>query len=180
MKNKIIKSFLFKSMISILLFLIFLIGIKTDKDFEKIIYKSFYHNNISFAKFNDTYNKLFGDLFPLNNISDLSVEVFNEKINYLSFNEYKDGVLLTLEDGYLVPFIDDGIIIFKGYKKDYGNVIVVQNSDDLEIWYCNIKNNNINLYEYVEKGDYVGEVDNNKLVLVFYRNGEIEDYKKYI
>lgn len=180
MKNDIIKSFLFKSMISILLFLVFIIGKKLDKDFEEIIYRNFYYNNISFAKFNKIYTKIFGDLFPLNNITDLTIEVFDEKISYLGSEEYKDGVLLTLEDGYLVPFIDDGIIIYKGYKKDYGNVIVVQASDDLEIWYCNIKDNNANLYEYVKKGDYVGEAENNKLILVFYRNGEIENYKKYI
>ena len=36
------------------------------------------------------------------------------------------------------------------------------------------------LYDYVEKGELLGETNNNTLFLTFQKNGEYLDYKKYI
>ncbi len=178
--KKWIKLFLFKSMLAIILFLLYIICVRKIDSFDNYIYQNIYNKNISFAVFNKWYNEKFGSFFPINTINDSTVKVFSDKLNFLDFEEYKDGVILTVDKKYLVPFIDDGIVVFKGNKKDYGNVIIVENSDGLDIWYCNIVNDNIELYEYINKGDYVGEVENDKLILVFYKNGEKEDYKKYI
>ncbi len=177
---KYIKTFLNKTMISIILFLFFLIGTKKIYNFEQIIYKNVYNKSISFAAINKWYTENFGSFWPINNINEVTVEVFDEKLNYKDYSDYKEGVELTVEKKYLVPLIDDGIVIYKGHKNDYGNVIIIENSSGLDIWYCNIVNDNIEIYEYVKKGDYIGEVENDKLVLVFFKNGEKEDYKKYI
>ena len=178
--KKYIKTFFSKCMISIIIFLLYLIGRNKINNFDNYIYENVYNKNISFAKFNKWYNEKFGTFFPINNIGESIIEVFNEKLDYKDFKDYKDGVILTVEKNYLVPFIDDGIVIFKGKKKDYDNVIIVQNQDGLDIWYCDIVNDNIELYEYVKKGDYIGEVKDDKLILAFFKNGEKENYKKYI
>ena len=39
---------------------------------------------------------------------------------------------------------------------------------------------NVSMYEYVEKGDLLGEVSTTELYLLFKKNGEILDYKEYI
>ncbi len=178
--KKCFKTFISKSMLSFILFLLYLIGTKRINNFDNYVYNNVYNKNISFAVLNKWYIEKFGDLFPINPFKETTTEVFDEKLNYTSYSDYKDGVLLNIENNYLIPFIDDGIVIYKGNKKDYGNVIIVENSDGLNIWYCNIKNDNIELYEYIKKGEYIGEATDNKLILVFYKNGEKEDYKKYI
>ena len=169
-----------KTMLSTILFLLYLVGVKKINNFDTFIYENIYNRSISFAAINRWYTEKFGNLFPINIFSENAIEVFDEKLIYSNYETYKDGIKLTVEKGYLVPFIDDGIVIFKGYKKDYGNVIIVENSDGVDIWYCNIINDNIGLYEYIKKGDYIGEANNNELILAFFKNGEIEDYKKYI
>ena len=46
--------------------------------------------------------------------------------------------------------------------------------------YSNINASNYKLYDYVEKGKLLGEVDGNKLYLSFEKEGKYLDYKKYI
>ena len=36
------------------------------------------------------------------------------------------------------------------------------------------------MYDYVKKGDLVGEVKGNTMYLLFEKNGKFLDYKKYI
>lgn len=50
----------------------------------------------------------------------------------------------------------------------------------MDVFYGNIKNDNINLYDYVEKGELLGEVSGNKLYLVFQKDGKYLDYKEFI
>ena len=108
------------------------------------------------------------------------VLVFNESLSYKSKDRYLDGVILTVDDNYIVPSISDGIIIFIGEKDGYGKTIIVEDDTGLDIWYSNINVLNISLYEYVKKGDYLGEAIDNSLIMSFQKKGIIEDYNKYI
>lgn len=177
--NNYLKMFLAKVLICALLFLFFLIGIKKIENFDTLIYEKIYNNNISFAKLNKWYNKYFGELFPVKSI-DTDVAVFNDSLEYSEQKDYLDGVLLTVEDNYLVPIIRDGIVVFIGEKDEYGKTIIVEDEEGIDTWYSNVQTSNINMYDYVKKGDYLGEVLDNKLILVFQKNGKTEDYRKYI
>lgn len=176
--DKFIKLMLIKTMICIILFLVFLIGIKKVEGFDLLIYEKIYTKNFSFAKFNSWYEKNFGNLFPVKTIED--VKVFSENLTYKEKEEYKDGVVLTVSDNYLVPSINNGIVVFIGDKKDYGRTIIIEDDKGVDIWYSNINLLNINMYDYVKKGDYLGEVIDNKLIMVFQKDGKKEDYNKYI
>ena len=46
--------------------------------------------------------------------------------------------------------------------------------------YSNIKNNKYKLYDYIEKGELLGEVNGDNLYISFQKNGEYLDYKNYI
>ena len=63
-------------------------------------------------------------------------------------------------------------------KKEYGNTIIVQRPDNVEVWYSNVKTN-LKMYDYIEKGTNVGEADNT-LYLVFKKDGAILNYADYI
>ena len=53
--------FAIKSMLSIMLFLLFLIGNKKIDNFNEFIYNNIYSNNITFAKFYNIYKTYFGN-----------------------------------------------------------------------------------------------------------------------
>ena len=107
------------------------------------------------------------------------VSVFNEKINYKEKYDYNDGVKLVVDNNYLVPVFESGIVVYKGEKDNYGYTVIVQQVDGVDVWYSNISSD-IDLYDYVEKGSLLGEVKDNNLYLYFYKNGEFIDYKTYI
>ena len=176
--KKLINKIAYKFLLSILLFLLFLICNKKIEGFNSFIYDKIYSSNISFAKINNWYESHFGSIFPVKSITE--VQVFDEALSYKSKESFLDGVKLTVNDNYIVPSINDGIIIFLGEKENYGKTIIIEDELGVDTWYCNINIGNINIYDYVNKGDYLGEVIDNKLIMVFQKEGKIEDYNKYI
>ena len=178
MKKRKINILISKFLLSIILFLLFIIGHRKINGFDNLIYEKVYNNSFSFAKINSWYQSHFGNLFPIKSIDE--VQVFNESISYIDKNPYLDGVLLNVSDNYIVPSITNGIVIYIGNKDKYGSVIIVEDEKGIDTWYCNINIGNINMYDYIKNGDYLGEAIDNKLILVFQKNGEVEDYNKYI
>ena len=87
---------------------------------------------------------------------------------------------LNVEDNYLIPIIENGIVVFIGNKDNYGKTVIIEQVDGIDVWYSNIKANNIKMYDYIEKGSLIGEVKGKKLYMVFQKDGAFLDYKKYI
>lgn len=175
------KRFVNKLLISILLVLIVLICIKKNPNLKTTIKEKVFNNNISFAKINKWYKEKFGSILPIDNvIPDDSVSVFNEQLKYKDDNLYKDGVKLTVEDNYLIPVLQSGIVIFIGEKENYGKTVIIQQVNGIDVWYGNVNNINVKLYDYVEKGSLLGNSENNTMYLVFQKDGKYLDYKEYI
>ena len=107
-------------------------------------------------------------------------QVFQEELTYQKSKSYLDGVKLQVNDNYMVPALESGIVIFMGEKEGYGNTIVIEQIDGIDVYYSNISSDGIKLYEYVEKGKLLGEAEDNQLYLVFQKDGSFLDYKKYI
>ena len=179
MKKQSIRVIFFtKLFITIIITLIILIIIKSSSSFKNIFYKKVYSDNISFAYFNNLYEKYIGNT----KIKDMMIKtktVFNEKLEYDSLEPYLDGVSLKVKNNYLVPISESGIVVFIGDKEGYGNTVIVQRIDGIDEWYGNIENVNVKLYDYVKKGELLGEVNNN-LYLVFKQGGNILNYEEYI
>ena len=175
------KRFVNKLLISILLVLIVLICIKKNPNLKTTIKEKVFNNNISFAKINKWYKEKFGSILPIDNvIPDDSVSVFNEQLKYKDDNLYKDGVKLTVENNYLIPVLQSGIVIFIGEKENYGKTVIIQQVNGIDVWYGNVNNINVKLYDYVEKGSLLGNSENNTMYLVFQKDGKYLDYKEYI
>lgn len=169
-----------KLIITIVLTIVSLIILKTSTTFKTGFYKYVYDSNISFASINNLYQKYFGSPLPFKDWFDYTKPVFNEQLTYKSSEDYKEGVKLDVDTNYLVPLLESGIVIFVGEKEEYGNTVIVQQANGIDVWYSNLGEINVKLYDYLEKGSLLGETFENNLYLVFIKDGEVLDYKKYI
>lgn len=177
-KNKII-NFFNKILICFILTIICLIFMKSNNNFKNFVSKEVFHNNISFAYFNNLYNKYFGKVLPNYKIKE-TTPVFNEKLEYKNINKYYDGYKLEVDNSYLVPIIESGIVVFSGSMENYGNVLIIEGIDGVDIWYGNIKNTSLKIYDYVNKGDFLGECNDNYLYIVLEKNKEYLKFEEYI
>mgnify|MGYP003319817741 CR=1 FL=1 len=178
-------NFLFKEIskicICIILVLINLILFKAFPNFKKGFYTAVYEKNISFSSINEFYKKHAGSSLPFENLFNSPTStVFNEKLTYSENHKYLDGVKLIVQENYLVPALDKGLVIFIGEKESYGKTVIIQQSNGIDVWYGNLENINVNMYDYIEQGSLLGEVTTKELYLLFKKDGENLDYKEYI
>lgn len=179
LKRKV-KILLSKFLISIIIFLVALICIKKDISLKKIIKENIYEKSIKFNSNQKLYDKYFGSYLSLERTNNDTQAVMNEIINYSKEEKYENGVKLTVEDNYLVPVLESGVIVYIGEKDKLGNTVIVEQVDGIETIYSNINTSNYKLYDYVEKGDLIGETLSKNLILQFQKNGEYLDYKEII
>lgn len=178
--KKQIKIIISKLLITTIFFLIGMILVKNNVQYKNIIRETIYEKSLKFTKAKQLYQKYFGSVFSINNLVYEESPVFNEKINYTKQNTYKDGVALTVPKGYMVPCLESGIVVYIGDKEDYGQTIIIEQINGIDVFYSNITTENIKLYDYIEKGKYLGQTQTDKLYLVFQKNGEVLNYKEYL
>ena len=164
-------------MITLIITLIVLILMKSNSSFKSEFYKQVYDTNFSFTKVSNLYNKYFGNIIEMP--TSPTKTVFNEKLTYTTKEPYNDGVSLTVDKNYLVPIQESGLVVFIGEKENYGNVVIIQQVDGIDMWYGNINHVDVNLYDYVEKGTLLGECSD-KLYLLFKQNGQILNYEEHL
>lgn len=172
-----IYGFLNRLLITCLLTVLCLILFKKNSSFKESFYNKFFSDNFDFAYVNNLYIKYFRSKLPFNNV--FSEPVFNEKLVYDSANSYLDGVSLNVSFDYSVPSVDSGLVIFVGQKEGYGKTVIIENKDGIDIWYSNLNSVNVKLYSYVSEGSIIGNCSD-LLYLVFKKDGNVLDYKKYI
>ena len=179
--KKNIYFYVVKILIVIILTFITLILLKNNDKLKTDFYKYVYNNNFSFTSVNNLYQKYFGSPIPFKNFfEDNTKPVFNEKLNFKETNVYKDGVELKVDTNYMVPAMVGGLVVFVGDKDEYKDTVIIQGQDGIDIWYSNVSVNNLNLYDYIEKGSLIGETKGGSLYLVFKKDGKVLDYKEYI
>ena len=170
--------FLIKFFIIILVVTLLTLVNQRDIRIKNTIYNKVYNSNFSFTYFKSIYNKYVGNVIPFQNIFKKE-KVFKEKLTYNSLSKYNKGVKLTLDDNYPIPIIKGGIVTFVGTKNKM-NTVIIKGSDDIDIWYLNLSNTNMKLYDYVEDNSIVGEAKNNELYMLFYKDGVEIDYKEVL
>lgn len=175
--NRFIK-FINKTLTAIFLGLVLLIVMEYSPKFKEFIQKDVLSKNLSFGFFGKVYEKYLGGVLPNDNSN--IVKVFGEKLVYQSKEKYEDGYNLTVEDNYLIPAVQSGVVVFIGSKENIGNVITVESEDGTTITYGNIKNSDIKLYEYINKGQYLGEINGNTLYISLLKDGKYLDIETYL
>ena len=176
-KNRIL-GFFNKMLTAILICMVCLIVMEYSPKFKTFMNEKVFGENISFGYLGKLYNKYFGEVLTTDN--NKTVSFFNEKISYNESEAYLDGFKLSVSTNYLVPVIEEGVVVYIGEKDDYGSVIVVEQTDGVNIIYGNINTNNVKLYDHVTKGSFLGEVKDNILYLVLEKDGEYLDLETYL
>lgn len=176
--KKILINLSIKSMVVIVVLVSLAILYKGSSSLKADISNYFFSENVSFTKIKKIYNKYLGGLLPLKKDDDITA-VFDEKLQFSDSSIYYDGVKLLVSDNYLVPTLDEGMVVFVGDKENYGKTIIIENLDGIYFWYGNITSTSLKLYDYVEKGSLIGEV-NNDLYMVFSKDGKYLNYEEYI
>lgn len=179
LKQKV-KESLTKVLLTIIIFLIGMIALKEKPETKKYIQKNIYEKSLKFTKMKQIYDKYFGDIFSMGKLLYEEKPVFDEKIAYTAMSTYKDGVALTVNENYMVPAIESGIVVYIGNKEEYGQTLILEQTNGIDVFYSNISTDNIKLYDYIEKGSYIGEAKSKKIYLVFQKDGEILNYKDYL
>lgn len=167
-----------RSLVVSVILIIIAIVYKVDNSLKDNISDYFFKENVSFTKIKKIYDKYLGGLL-LTSKEQATSDVFNEKLSYSSSSIYYDGVKLLVSENYLVPAVNEGMVVFVGDKKNYGKTIIIENLDGIYYWYGNIENTSLKLYDYVEKGSFIGEV-NNELYMVFSKDGKFLNYEEFI
>jgi len=177
LKRKV-KETLSKLLLTIIVFLIGMILVKNNPERKLFMQVNIYEKSLPFQSVKTLYEKYFGNILSLDKAVKKTEAVFHEQITYEEIESYKNGVKLKVSSNYIVPVIESGIIVFIGEKEDLGNTVIIEQIDGVDTYYANITLNDKKLYDYVEKGELLGEV-NNSLYLAFQRKGEYIDYKNY-
>ncbi|MCI8498816.1 MAG: M23 family metallopeptidase [Bacilli bacterium] len=167
-------------LIAIILFFGLIIFANTTKIGNKFVKEIMLKDNMSFSKIANVYDRYFGNIVPFEDLMKNDTTVFNEKMTYENIANYKEGYELTVKENYLVPTINSGIVVFIGEKEGFGNTIIIQGIDEIDYWYSNIDNSTVALYDYVEKGEYLGTSKGNKLYLTFKKGTEYLDYDEVL
>lgn len=178
--KKSVRNFITRVLITVIIFLVGMILVKSNSDFKNIILDEVYDNNFKFTKIKDFYQKYFGNILSIDQLMVEEQPVFKEKLSYEKADTYLDGVKLKVSDHYMVPVLESGIVIFMGEKEDYGNTVVIEQIDGVDVYYSNISTEGIQLYDYVEKGSLLGEAQDKNLYLIFQKDGDYLNYKDYI
>lgn len=146
-----------KVITKILLSIIFVLSILIINNYDDkgIVNKYLKENNFPFNKFKKEYDKLLGG-FYFNNKEDIAV---SNNLDYYNPQKYYDGESFQV-DSNLVKCISSGVVVYVGPKDNFNNTIIIQTSDGYNIWYGNIQNPLVNIYDYINTNDYIGEVEN--------------------
>lgn len=177
---KYLRSLILRCLVVTIIFLALAIISKTNPSYKKLIVSNIYEKNISFSKFKSLYTKYLGGIVPLDKVTPSTIPVFNEELEYTNISRFYDGAKLEVYDKYLVPIIEEGMVVYIGEKENYGNVVIIEGIDGVEIWYGNMENTTVKLYDYVNKNTYLGQTKDNYLYLIYSKDGTFLDYNEYL
>ena len=93
---------------------------------------------------------------------------------------YENGVELQVSQNYLVPALESGVVIFLGEKSGYGKTLIIEQVNGIAVFYSNIEFVDIKLYDFIEKGELLGEAKEEKIYLAFSKEGKYLNYKEFI
>lgn len=180
-KNKNYRESIIKrTLLSVIFILIILIASNLSDKFKSLVKNESLENTFNFSKINALYKKYVTKINPIKpKGDDTSLVSSAHGLNYSKSEDYLDGVKLTVDSEYPVKMLDSGLVVYIGEKEGYGSSVVVKQSNGIDVIYGNITDTNIKVYDYIEKGTIIGNA-NEYLYLVFQKEGETLDYKKYI
>lgn len=174
--KKSIKNFISKFLLAIIFFLSSIIFTNIN-DKNLLLYKEYVlTESLPFTKIKGWYEELFGEVLPKD---DNNKMVIKGHLVYKNIENYKDGEVLTLTTNTLINSLQSGIVVYCGEKDDYKNTVIIQGIDGVDIWYGNLTNVSVKLYDYIEKDKLIGETNSDLLYLVIKKDNNFLKYEDY-
>ena len=170
-------NFITKILLSIILCFCSLIYIKKDnKNLEN--YKEYvFSDTFSFAKANNILNKYLDKKLLSSVNNEETAMVFNENIETLK-EKFENGTKIKYSNLTAIKNLESGIVVFVGEKDNLGNTIIIQGIDGYDVWYSNVSNSSIKIYDYIEKDSILGDTE--ELIITISKDGNYIDYDEYI
>jgi len=166
-------------LIAIIFVLISTIYIYWSEESKEMVKKNLFETSLSFTAINDWYEKEFGKVIPID-LNKGTTPVTKNSNDFLEATPYQNGVSVKVSKDTALNALNSGIVVFIGEKENYGNTVIIEQIDGIDTFYSNISINDIKLYDYMEKGELLGEAKDNKLYLSFQKDGKYLDYQKYL
>lgn len=172
-----LSKYITKILISIILVFSSLIYVKSNEKNLNIYKKYVFSNSFSFGKANKSLLKYI-NFFPITT-KETTKTVF-EVNNQLEAEIERDdnGTKLNYGKNTVIKSLTSGIVVYIGTKDNLGPTVIIQGIDGYDIWYSNINNSNITIYDYLEKGSIIGE--SSELLLTISKDGKYIEYEEYI
>lgn len=146
---------------------------------NKALYKKYVlEDSLSFTKINNLYHDIFGEVDVLKKKDD-TTSVFFNSIKYSNIESFKNSTKLTVGTNETINVITSGIVVYIGEKEDLGNTIIIQGNDGADIWYSNITDTNIKVYDYIESGSILGTSNSDFIYLTISKDGKYLSYEEY-
>lgn len=173
-EKRYIKSFIIRTLICIILFLLTSIFVNYSDKNLLLFKNNIYDKSLNFTKITNIYNKYFGKVLPAND----KIISATKNTNYTDYNSYKDGAVINNINN-VYPY-KSGIVVYVGDKDEYGKTIIIQGMDGIDYWYSNVENINVKVYDYIESDNIIATAKNNKLYVLFMKDGKFLNYEEYI
>lgn len=162
-----IKIYITKILLSAILLIVLNSFLESNNKLHKIIFESKYNyikiNNITKILLNkkDSY-------------------VSNNSLNYNKIIQKENYEILILDNKTSISNIKEGNVIFIGNIKDKGKTITINTNKNENISYSNLENISVNLYDYVNKDEIIGNTVDNRLILSIKKDDKYIKYEDYI
>ena len=175
--DKKISKIFTKVLLSVILVLGCTIYIKLSPDNLANFKNTVLQSNLTFTKINEWYHNSFGNILP--SVTEPTEQLVSNNDLILNKEKYLDGYKISTTKDSAISVLESGLFVFQGEKEGYGNVYIVQGVNGIDIWYGNINNTNLKLYDYIESGTVIGNTTDNYYYLACVKDGEFITYEEY-
>lgn len=175
--NYVINRFL----LSFVIVLFMLIIKKVNPNITKYVKRNIFNKSFNFIKVNTLTRKVLGKEFIYYQNTPNSINVFNNDLDNSTVHKFYDGEKYEVSENLPIGIFESGVVIYTGYKDNFKNTVIIQGVDNYNIWYGNLKDINVNLYDYVEKNSLIGSADGKEIYILIEKDSQFytyEDYKK--
>lgn len=163
-----------KILLSVIFLLSSIIYIKFSPENEIYFKQNLFESNLTFAKINNWYHENFGNILP--SVSTPNDTLVSSDSGILNREPYLDGY--KIKSNTAVESLASGILVFMGEKEGYGNTLIIQGVDGVDIWYGNIIDVNLKLYDYLDAKSILGN-SNGEYYILFQKDGAFITYEEY-
>ena len=175
-KLKYAKNLISRVLITVIFVLGSIIFTNISEDNKALYQKYVLEDSLEFTKINELYQSVFGDVDIAKKDNNTDSEVVFGDVSYTNIEPFKNGVKLTVGMNEAISVITSGIVVFIGEKDDLGNTVIIQGNDGVDIWYSNITDTDISVYDYIEAGSILGSSNSEDIYLTINKDGEFINY----